>query len=269
MNGKTWTEEEKVLLSQLFPHMGVKEISVIMNRTIASVNNTSYSLKLKKDKSYKQHKKIYHSLNHDYFHDIDRPDKAYWLGWLWADGNVHEDKKRNSYVIKLKLNEADEYIIQKFKDCISATCPIRKTTQNACQIQITSSAMFHDLVSHGVIPNKSYHGTEPSNLPNEFLSHFVRGAFDGDGSIYINPTIYKKNFSIVGTKAFCQWLHKSINTILDINGGIGPSHKNEITYRFSVQSAKNIKIMAEWMYQDCGEFKLERKYNRFVENGLL
>lgn len=46
--------------------------------------------------------------------------------------------------------------------------------------------MFGDLSKHGCVPNKSLILKFPTTLPNELVNDFIRGYFDGDGSVYIN-----------------------------------------------------------------------------------
>ena len=65
--------------------------------------------------------------NFNYFDKIDTPDKAYWLGFIWADGYIakRERKQPNGcvrieYNLKLELQESDASHVQKFLDCIES-----------------------------------------------------------------------------------------------------------------------------------------------------
>ena len=62
----------------------------------------------------------------NFFEIIDTQEKAYWLGFLFADGNVY--KKRNSYYIKLSV--CDKEVVERFKQDISAEYPITVTYSN-------------------------------------------------------------------------------------------------------------------------------------------
>jgi intein/homing endonuclease len=55
-------------------------------------------------------------------------------------------------------------------------------TYPMCQILVYSTNMVNDLINYGVIPNKTDKIIFPE-LPNELIRHFIRGYFDGDGSI--------------------------------------------------------------------------------------
>ena len=61
-----------------------------------------------------------HFFNENYFENIDTEEKAYWLGFISADGSICKSSKYNSYRLVLNLNRLDEHHILKFKNAICA-----------------------------------------------------------------------------------------------------------------------------------------------------
>ena len=121
-------------------------------------------------------------LNHDFFENIDNEHKAYWLGMLVADGNI-SDFGRKSYTIRLLLKNSDIYHVEQFAKDIGIDKKVHINNDGRGSIAIHSKKMFFDLMSHGVMPQKTRHEVFPE-LPKELVPHFIRGFFDGDGTIY-------------------------------------------------------------------------------------
>ncbi len=120
-------------------------------------------------------------MRHDYFSVIDSAEKAYWLGFLAADGNVYRGGHDNR--IALALKESDRIHVQKFADVLQVNRPIRSIIKTkSVWLAIHSRAMCDHLENHGVVPRKSLI-LRPWNGDPELMPHYWRGIFDGDGSI--------------------------------------------------------------------------------------
>lgn len=165
------------------------------------------------------------SLNHNYFKNIDTEHKAYWFGFLSADGNIRI--RGNQHIVQFA--SCDKIVIENFlKDIecgMSITMEEKGEKWKPCyKIVITSEEMYKDLERHGCIPNKSLTLKFPKleDIPEHLIRHYIRGFFDGDGSVYIlnkkwiknpvsNPTTMIKQYlgvSINGTKEFLEELCK-------------------------------------------------------------
>ena len=144
-----------------------------------------------------------YQVNQDYFKNINTAVKAYWLGFLMADGCVYKGASQNSYVLQINLKASDINILQRLNKAIKSTYPIiqyvvksKKKNYNAVKLKISNTNFCKHLMNHGIIPRKSIVCKMP-NIQDKLYSHFLRGYFDGDGCI----TKGKKNgwhFSIVG-----------------------------------------------------------------------
>lgn len=205
-------------------------------------------------------------VNHRFFSEIEAPTQAYWLGVLWADGNVRRQRvpRGVSHIIKLEIQKRDEDWLHTLIDDLDATYPIFETRcGKAVCLRISSTRMFNDLGALGVVPNKTYLNIIPSIPPN-MVSHFVRGVFDGDGCI--TGTIKRPLIRIVGTEALCEWLLNTTQAILAVGGGVYP--KTDIAYTWALCGAKQGNVFAEWIYHDADRYLL-RKHTKAMGLGLL
>lgn len=202
-----------------------------------------------------------YSLNHRYFQKIDSPNKAYLLGWMYSDGFVNPISNTVGMILD------DESPLLFFKSQIQLTKPLfqnphhKKTTQT---LTFASYEMKNDLIKLGCIPRKSLILEFPNSeqVPENLLPHFVRGYFDGDGSIYFNSGKSLMAKFISSTK-FCIGLSKYLTSkgIKCSKLNTDKHHKKETSY-FRIGAKKDLLKLKDLMYSDF-EFCLERKRERF------
>ena len=134
-----------------------------------------------------------YKINEDFFNVIDTQEKAYFLGLLYSDGcNTTECN-----LIRIVLTNSDRKILEKLSSIIYIDyrpLEIRPektgifrgkeyTTKESCVLAISSKKISKQLEALGVVKAKTNKITFPSYLSDELISHFIRGYFDGDGSI--------------------------------------------------------------------------------------
>lgn len=160
-----------------------------------------------------------YSFNENYFETIDTEDKAYWLGFLYADGYVNSQKTS----FELRVKESDYHHLEKFIDCIQGNMPIRLTKKIidgkeylGWSMQANSAKFKSDLIKQGCVENKSLILKFPTEnqVPQKLIYHFIRGYVDGDGSYVLKKNKYvgKKKTTIsyaicveiTGTQDFCE-----------------------------------------------------------------
>jgi hypothetical protein len=113
---------------------------------------------------------------------IDTEEKAYWLGFLTADGCITIGKKtQDSPRLSLHLAKQDYEHIVKFKQALQATQAVSMNEQS-CHFVICSTEMAADLARHGIQPRKTF-STKPAQIAPELEKHYWRGVLDGDGYI--------------------------------------------------------------------------------------
>lgn len=161
-------------------------------------------------------KKRYHNskykLNQDYFENINTHEKAYWLGFLAADGAVVQGKR--SFHVYLEINELDKYHLENFVKTIGYTGPLKfreKGKSKTWAVRITSKKMFENLTKWGVVPNKTYKLNPPENLRENLKSSYILGYIDGDGSWWLNKRPFNKGqqlgFGVTSkTRPILEWI---------------------------------------------------------------
>ena len=197
--------------------------------------------------------------NENFFENIDSEEKAYWLGFFTADGNVYP-RKNSQPCLRIELSIKDKYILEQFKNSLNLYVNVRKTRKQCCILQWHSQKMFDDLFFYGVVPNK----TKKEKfviLNNELMNHYIRGFFDGDGWV-TNTTSHGKRKGSRKCIGFCgnpvflndlrTFLNKEIGTKnLKIADRAGCS---QLLY----SSKEDVENLIKYMYHNSNIF-LKRK----------
>lgn len=215
------------------------------------------------------------------FEKIDTKDKAYILGLFYSDGFVTYNVKKYNYFSAIKIIKSDirllEIIVEKFPFFYIIT------ENNAASLRCNKKKFCEDLINNGVLPKKSSVNKNNLRFPNinkEFYFDFIRGYFDGDGSIYfIKKNTNLKGFTITSNNYFLikkikeLFMYNNCNLKLSyIRGGKSIINKREIIFNslcfvIVVQNIKTIQnIKKLFYYQDC--LCLERKKEIFFYNKI-
>jgi len=208
--------------------------------------------------------------NVDFFTTIDTEEKAYWIGFICADGNISKDRN----IFQINLSKRDDEHLKKLgkifgKETYVGKCYNKgkgKTYEysilSCCQEDIRES-----LVEVGIYPNKTEEDSVDvfDFIPENMVNHFVRGYFDGDGCItYSDTKEGKRNYcvSIAGSKNFL----KELKGLFVNNIGVS----NTKTFKFfgcdviRWSGREQVNLIARWMYGNASIY-LERKKKVFDE----
>ena len=118
-----------------------------------------------------------YSVDETFFESIDSEAKAYWLGFIAADGCVQK------HLISLELSMVDEAHLLRFRDAIRSTHPIyRRPDRAMCAVAFSNKRMRLSLMALGIVPRKTYSLAFPGYLRADLTRHYMRGYFDGDGT---------------------------------------------------------------------------------------
>ena len=194
------------------------------------------------------------------FEIIDTEEKAYWLGFLYADGSVgsKEDK------IELGLAEKDLKHIEKFRDFMNITNKIsyREKTKSY-RMSFRSAQCKQDLINKGCVPKKSLILNFPNEnqVPKYLIRHFIRGYFDGDG--WFTNTEKCFQVGIIGTENFINGFLDSIENI-DKKNKIFDVHREDGAKRYIFGAYNDVLNFLNWIYKDSNIY-LDRKYKKFIE----
>ena len=216
-----------------------------------------------------------YNLNENYFDNIDTSNKAYIMGFLHSDGSNNINKS----TISLSLQEEDREILEQIRNEIGSEKPLEYldytnkhdfgyTYKNQYRLIMFSSHMCNELNNKGITPNKSLTIGFPNWLTQDLISHYVRGVFDGDGSIYQafrNENNKPITVTITATESFCEELKLLCKKIININACIyDASCHNGITKVFTLSGRNVCKKFLDWIYCDA-DLYLQRKFNRYCE----
>lgn len=216
-----------------------------------------------------------YKLNESYFDVIDVPSKAYILGLLHSDGSNNMNKS----TISISLQEEDRELLEKVRKEIGSEKPLEYLDytnkhdfgynyKNQYRLLMFSSHMCNQLDLLGITPNKSLTIGFPDWISNDLLSHYIRGVYDGDGSIYSfyrNDNNIPITVTITATSSFCEELKIRCEKILGITAGIyDASCHNGITKVFTLSGRNISKTFLDWIYKDA-DLYLQRKYDRYCK----
>jgi intein-encoded DNA endonuclease-like protein len=200
------------------------------------------------------------TLDEHCFDVIDTEEKAYWLGFMYADGYVSSDLKEFS----LSLQERDIDHLNVFKGFVGSNAKLLRldyTVKNpsiSYKLFIGSRVVAESLNKLGCTPNKSLTLKFPSKeiVPEHLTQHFIRGYFDGDGCVYID----KQNilFQAVGTKDMMEHIVKTVGVDMNVR---------QIGNVYEIRCKGNAKAMKvfDWMYKDASVC-LRRKYDKYINH---
>ena len=209
--------------------------------------------------------------NFDFFDKIDNELSAYWLGFMYADGCVLSKPKYGQQEIKIALAEKDLSHLELFKKDIKSTYPIRwdeskafnsENSQRQCIQKITSQKLADDLKKLGCVERKTNILTFPTEdmVPKNFQKDFIRGYFDGDGSVTIqnknDRIIY--NINIVGTYEMVSKIQK----ILCMGQICKEKRSEKNVWYYSLGGNLQVLKFYHYLYDNSTRY-MERKYQKF------
>lgn len=224
-------------------------------------------IKIRKSEDYTRKK-----FDFNYFNEIDTPEKSYWLGFIYADGNIcgntftitqSKPEILKQFIKSIGANEETLYKYNKNGPTKNKVC-YRFSTHN--------KQLCNNLIKHGIYPKKSNRNDGFLLSCNEFKSSFIRGVFDGDGSIVCskNPK-YSRDIHFDITCA-SERMITDIQSILmfecllkqtKIKFKLSKKTKKK-TYSLSYSGNRQCKKIFSFLYKNPYP-RLERKYIKFIE----
>lgn len=255
-NDFDWNDENLKFLIDNYHDMPNKNIALFLNKTIDTIENKAFNLGLKKRK---------YSIDNRYFENIDTEDKAYWLGFLYADGCVRVlDGKAN---VTIGLNPKDRNHLEKFKDCLKSNAPIREYVHprglyTTSSLTLNCTSMAYDLIKLGCVPNKTYKNIRIPDIKEDLKLSFIRGFVDGDGWISIKKNCRGASIGMVSNYKF---ILEDIQEILS-NKGIYSILRLESKGHFTLNIGRkdDQKKFIKLIY-DNPNIYLDRKYKNCQE----
>jgi len=210
-----------------------------------------------------------YAINENYFDSIDTQEKAYILGFLYADGgNVQKSNfvgiHLNAKDIDILYKISERIYVENSRDRVNTYERIRKDKKFIhCNLNINSKYVCNQLAKLGCGPKKSLTLTFPEWLIDpELQRHFIRGYYDGDGGLHLPRK--KGRSPLVRIISTTQFSAITANILIKTLGvGIYSEHKKDLT-RICVSGGKQAKTFLGWLYKDATIY-LDRKYKLYQE----
>jgi len=233
-----------------------------------NVNNVRISRLITKygiPKKSISHIKRKYPLNENFFDVIDSEEKAYFLGFLYADG--YNNLSKNT--VSLTLQSRDISILEQLSKLIYSNRPLLKDRCYS-RLSITSKHISNKLQELGCKQAKTHTLEFPKWLDKQLLKHFIRGYFDGDGCVTSSKDKYNKNspfISITGRNEFLQEIQNILISELNFRKTkFSKRHKdrdNDI-YTMFYGGRRQLEVFYNWLYRNS-KISLERKQNKLKD----
>lgn len=201
------------------------------------------------------------SFQERFFQTIDTEKKAYWLGFLMADGCITDRS------IRVELTLADQSHLEKFRDVIKyyrTKFYYRNDGIKSVLYIISSKTMINDLATFGCIPRKSLVIRFPSIdlVPTELIHHFMRGYFDGNGCINISERT-RSSVSVTSNMEFLDGYQQALNCGISktTTVKIQQTHSEGMGL-FMLGGNQQVLKIYDFLYKDATIF-LDRKKEKF------
>lgn len=265
---KKFTNEEIDFIKENYNKMTANEIGRSLNRTANSIMAKAKRLKLPSKMR---------TFNKDYFKNINTPEKAYWIGFIYADGYIIDNPKNRNYEFSMELKREDKYVLEHLNNCLGGCFKVTDKTSKekyiknyltppskSSIIRTYSKDFVKDLETAGIVQNKTNSDIYPI-VQNNLFYDFLRGYIDGDGSI----TLYenkKVNIKYLRVKIISKniFVLKYIQEKLSNDNIKSYIYKDRTSHFIQINSSYAEKLLNK-IYQNKNVFKLERKFKIYQE----
>ena len=209
-------------------------------------------------------------INNNYFENIDTSMKAYFLGYIFADGWIVINPQNKNYEFGMELQSQDKYILEKLNNELGGQNIIyhhkahkQEICGQICQkgesdvLRVYSKKLVLDLYNNGIDTNKSSKRTYPV-VKDEFFFDFLRGYIDGDGCYWK----YKNHYYLHITCATDSILKYIQNKLSLYNIKTQIYKETDKKYRLFCSNISSMEILVNLLYPNKDVLCLTRKYER-------
>lgn len=210
------------------------------------------------------------NFNECIFDSIDTEEKAYWLGFIFADGTISSsptrEEAKTQYQIELSLSSKDLTHLEKFAKFIEYKQPLF-CDETRCRLSVYSKHLWQVLNVNGCTPQKSLTLRFPRIelfKNKDLIRHFIRGYWDGDGCLtWSDKDHTRPEISVLGTDEMLYPIISYLPLITKPILKILHPDKQSITKYFSLTGEKAY-ITASYLYNNS-IISLQRKYEKYLE----
>ena len=206
---KKWWEKEKTLDKEVVLKLGEEHLA---GKTLAQISKeTGYtrqciSANFKKNNITVVNQQNRTKFNSVIFDVIDTEEKAYWLGFIYADGYISnspfKDGVKTNYAFEISLQASDYEHLDKFNvfmehekdNVVISDAKCGDKIFERCRWMVSNKHLWQTLNNYGCTPQKSLTLEFPNKnifKSEDLIRHFIRGYFDGDGGFSYAELPYK------------------------------------------------------------------------------
>lgn len=224
------------------------------------------------------------TFDESYFDTIDTSAKAYYLGYIYADGWISmghrstsmtgDDMSARKYEFGMQLQRQDRYVLESFNREIGGQHIIKDihschlipgnnapSYTESSVLRVYSKRFVQSLCVHGISNDKTYSTNHPA-VNDELFSHFLRGYFDGDGCVYANRHgMAQVHFTAYGS-TFLQYIQSKLRDLYDIRSCIYAENVHK--FRLVVFRYGDVRKLFNVLYANSHEYMLQRKYDKYT-----
>jgi hypothetical protein len=201
-----------------------------------------------------------------YFTSISDEARAYWLGFIAADGFLCRQTRGIRFGVELAQKDRDH--LRVLAACLGL--PVHETGRGNVAIRSSNAALVHDLRQAGIIERKSSDAAIVEALarcPAALRRHFIRGLFDGDGSAFDDHR-GGRVLEFSGHRLMLDRLRAMVAAELGVAWSQvvspSPAHPSFATIRW--RHPLDVAKLSQWLYADATVW-LDRK--RVILDGPL
>lgn len=273
-------KEEELILDLYSKNIPVTQIAKEIDERCTDRIITNF---LKRKGVYKN-KITKKTFNINFFDVIDNEEKAYWLGFSWSDGNILKrcrEGRGEEYCFKLALGKQDENHLEKFKENLNGDfkilnykskgfCKEGEFSETA-EIRLYNKYFCKSLYeNYKLIPYRTETDWIKIKIPDNLMSHFIRGVFDADGNIahYFSDGCEKVSVGFTTTNTMNDFINEYLYNKEICKTILKPyiRHKERdgnCTSKNYCGFNQGIKVL-DFMYKEAHIY-LDRKYCKYLE----
>ena len=196
------------------------------------------------------------------------PKMAWVLGLIFTDGDMSIGPN-GSFMVG--ISSTDYELLEKVRDAMESQHIIQTKKQtlggSIYRLVWYRTLMSQDLLRLGITPKKSLTMTYP-DVPSGLERHFIRGLFDGDGSVFIEPRSKSSPLRVhyvCGSKQFIVSLEEQLHILAGLRKQTIYSRPTQTSYYFKYAHEDSLNFFRFVYAGDCSSMRLERKYRKFIE----
>lgn len=198
-----------------------------------------------------------YTLNEEFF-DTWTPESSWVYGWALGDGNFTTRKE-----LCFMLSEKDEEVLYKLSEVLGSNAPI-KNRDALCADGMLASRPASRIRFHSMKLATSINELSYMDIPYKYFSHFARGFFEAEGSVYWHRGMIESSMSQNDEDMldFIRWCLTDLNVVK--GGWLHRVGINKEGWKLGF-SVRDTVSLYHYMYDNCGNMFLKRKKEKMEE----